>query len=97
MNEIFYLNGRLRCVIWGSRAIHDRNVVIRLRGSHMACDAAGQALSAREFLEESFRRLDMNWKKYVEIDPRYYLPAEVDLLWETQRIGSNDGGGRCQR
>jgi GDPmannose 4,6-dehydratase len=50
----------------------------------MAYDAAGQALSVREFLEESFGRLDMDWKENVEIDPIYYRPAEVDRLWETQ-------------
>jgi GDPmannose 4,6-dehydratase len=42
--------------------------------------ATGETHSVREFLEEAFGRLDMDWKKYVEIDPRYYRPAEVDLL-----------------
>ena len=34
----------------------------------------------REFLTSTFERLDMDWKRYVKIDPRYYRPAEVDLL-----------------
>jgi GDPmannose 4,6-dehydratase len=42
--------------------------------------ATGETHSVREFLEEAFGRMDMDWKKYVEIDPRYYRPAEVDLL-----------------
>jgi GDPmannose 4,6-dehydratase len=42
--------------------------------------ATGETHSVREFLEEAFGRLNMDWKKYVEIDPRYYRPAEVDLL-----------------
>jgi GDPmannose 4,6-dehydratase len=42
--------------------------------------ATGETHSVREFLEEAFGRLNMDWKEYVEIDPRYYRPAEVDLL-----------------
>lgn len=34
----------------------------------------------REFLDEAFGYLDMDWKECVGIDPRYYRPAEVDLL-----------------
>jgi GDPmannose 4,6-dehydratase len=42
--------------------------------------ATGEAHSVREFLDEAFGYLDLDWKDYVEIDPRYYRPAEVDLL-----------------
>ena len=42
--------------------------------------ATGQTHSVREFLDEVFSRLDLDWNKYVEIDPRYFRPAEVDLL-----------------
>ena len=42
--------------------------------------ATGETHSVREFLDVSFGHLDMDWKKYVEIDPRYYRPTEVDLL-----------------
>jgi GDPmannose 4,6-dehydratase len=42
--------------------------------------ATGETHSVREFLEEAFGRLDLDWEKYVEIDPRYFRPAEVDLL-----------------
>jgi GDPmannose 4,6-dehydratase len=34
----------------------------------------------REFVEETFRRLDLDYRDHVEIDPRYFRPAEVDLL-----------------
>ena len=34
----------------------------------------------QEFLEEVFGYLDLDWHKYVEIDPRYYRPTEVDVL-----------------
>jgi GDPmannose 4,6-dehydratase len=42
--------------------------------------ATGQTHSVREFLDEVFGYLDLDWQKYVEIDPRYYRPSEVDFL-----------------
>jgi GDPmannose 4,6-dehydratase len=42
--------------------------------------ATGETYSVREFLREVFGYLDLDWMKYVEIDPRYFRPAEVDLL-----------------
>lgn len=42
--------------------------------------ATGETHSVREFLNEAFGYLDLDWKAAVEIDPRYYRPAEVDLL-----------------
>lgn len=42
--------------------------------------ATGKTHTIREFLDESFGFLDLDWKEYVEIDPLYYRPAEVDLL-----------------
>lgn len=42
--------------------------------------ATGETHSVREFLDEAFGLVGKDWKKYVEIDPRYYRPLEVDLL-----------------
>jgi GDPmannose 4,6-dehydratase len=42
--------------------------------------ATGETHSVREFLDEVFGYLDLDWQKYVEIDPRYYRPTEVDFL-----------------
>src|SRR2546423_45712 len=42
--------------------------------------ATNETHSVREFLEAAFGHVSLDWKKYVEIDPRYYRPAEVDLL-----------------
>ncbi|MGH9768754.1 MAG: GDP-mannose 4,6-dehydratase [Blastocatellia bacterium] len=42
--------------------------------------ATGETHSVREFLDEAFGYLDLDWKQFVEIDPRYFRPAEVDLL-----------------
>ena len=44
------------------------------------CVATGEMHSVKEFLEEAFTYLDLDWNEYVEIDPRYFRPAEVDEL-----------------
>ena len=42
--------------------------------------ATGETHSVREFLEEAFSYAGLDWEKYVEIDPKYCRPAEVNLL-----------------
>ncbi|MFZ2146915.1 MAG: GDP-mannose 4,6-dehydratase [Sedimentisphaerales bacterium] len=42
--------------------------------------ATGESHSVREFVDEVFGYLDLDWQKYVEIDPRYLRPSEVDYL-----------------
>ena len=42
--------------------------------------ATGEAHSVREFLEEAFSHADLDWREYVEIDPKYFRPTEVDYL-----------------
>jgi GDPmannose 4,6-dehydratase len=42
--------------------------------------STGETHSVREFVEEAFDYLDLDWKRHVEIDPSYYRPTEVDLL-----------------
>jgi GDPmannose 4,6-dehydratase len=42
--------------------------------------ATNETHSIREFLDIAFGHVDLDWKEYVEIDPRYYRPTEVDLL-----------------
>jgi GDPmannose 4,6-dehydratase len=42
--------------------------------------ATNETHSIREFLDVAFEYKGIDWKKHVEIDPRYYRPAEVDLL-----------------
>lgn len=42
--------------------------------------ASGETHSVREFLEEAFGIVGLDWQKYVEIDQKYFRPAEVDLL-----------------
>ena len=42
--------------------------------------ATGESITIRDFLDLAFGQLDLDWKRYVEIDPRYLRPAEVDHL-----------------
>src|SRR5881409_1256526 len=42
--------------------------------------ATGETHSVREFLEAAFGQAGLEWQKYVEHDPRYLRPTEVDLL-----------------
>lgn len=42
--------------------------------------ATGEMHSVRELLQEAFSYLGLDWQRHVKIDPRYYRPAEVDLL-----------------
>lgn len=42
--------------------------------------ATGESHSVREFLEAAFGYAGLDWQKYVEIDPRYFRPTEVDHL-----------------
>jgi GDPmannose 4,6-dehydratase len=42
--------------------------------------ATGETHAVHEFLGEAFNYVGLDWHELVEIDPKYYRPAEVDLL-----------------
>jgi GDPmannose 4,6-dehydratase len=42
--------------------------------------ATGRTHAVRDFVRLAFGVVDLDWERYVKIDPRYYRPAEVDLL-----------------
>ncbi|MEO6951239.1 MAG: GDP-mannose 4,6-dehydratase [Polyangia bacterium] len=42
--------------------------------------ATGECFTVKRFLELAFGHVGLAWEKYVEIDPRYFRPAEVDEL-----------------
>jgi GDPmannose 4,6-dehydratase len=39
-----------------------------------------EAHTVREFVELAFSTAELDWREYVEVDPRYFRPAEVDYL-----------------
>ena len=42
--------------------------------------ATGESHTVREFCELAFKTVNLDWEKFVRIDPRYFRPAEVDFL-----------------
>ncbi|HEY9160199.1 MAG TPA: GDP-mannose 4,6-dehydratase [Desulfomonilia bacterium] len=42
--------------------------------------ATGETHSVKEFVQKAFEKLDLEYEKYVVIDPRYFRPSEVDVL-----------------
>lgn len=42
--------------------------------------ATGESISIKDFLTLTFERVELDWQKYVDTDPRYFRPAEVDHL-----------------
>jgi GDPmannose 4,6-dehydratase len=42
--------------------------------------ATGETHSVREFLEEAFSYVGLDWQAHVVVDPKYFRPAEVDIL-----------------
>lgn len=42
--------------------------------------ATGETQTIRQFLDYAFGYLELDWNDYVEIDPRYFRPTEVNLL-----------------
>jgi GDPmannose 4,6-dehydratase len=42
--------------------------------------ATGETHTVREFCEHAFGHVGLNYEDYVEVDPRYFRPTEVDLL-----------------
>jgi GDPmannose 4,6-dehydratase len=51
--------------------------------------ATGATHSVQQFVEEAFGYLDLDWRDYVVQDPKFYRPAEVDLL-----VGDASKAGR---
>ncbi|MGF9759595.1 GDP-mannose 4,6-dehydratase [Microvirga sp. 0TCS3.31] len=42
--------------------------------------ATGETWTVKDFLSRAFSRVGLNWEEFVEFDPRYLRPSEVDLL-----------------
>jgi GDPmannose 4,6-dehydratase len=67
---------------WGYAKDYVKAMWLMLQASEPAdfVIATGVTHSVRDFLDEAFGYLKLDWKEYVEVDPRYYRPAEVDAL-----------------
>ena len=99
---------------WGHARDYVRAMHMMLRHSEPLdlVIGTGQSHSVRDFLDAAFAVVDLDWEQYVEIDPKFYRPAEVDFLqaditkatatigWAAgdrfRGIGHGDGGSRPQ-
>jgi GDPmannose 4,6-dehydratase len=54
--------------------------------------STGETHSVREFCEVAFAAAGLDWEQYVKVDPRYYRPAEVDLLIGDSSIAAAELG-----
>jgi GDPmannose 4,6-dehydratase len=76
---------------WGYAGDYVRGMWMMLQHDHPDdyVLATGETHSVRELCEVAFGYLGLNWEDYVVVDPKYYRPAEVDLL-----IGDASKAGR---
>lgn len=54
--------------------------------------STGETHSVREFCEIAFGVAGLDWEKYVTIDPKFYRPAEVDLLVGDSSLAATELG-----
>jgi GDPmannose 4,6-dehydratase len=67
---------------WGFAGDYVRAMWMMLQQPH-ADDyviATGRTHAVRDFVRLAFAAAGLDWERYVKVDPRYYRPAEVDLL-----------------
>lgn len=67
---------------WGFAGDYVEAMWLMLQQEH-ASDyviSTNETHSVEEFVKIAFERADLDWNQYVKIDPKFYRPAEVDLL-----------------
>ena len=82
LQEKLYLGNLEACRDWGYAPDFVEGMWLMLQ-QETADDyvlATGESHSVREFLEAAFAHAELDWRQYVEIDPRYFRPIEVDAL-----------------
>ena len=67
---------------WGYAGDYVRAMWLMLQQDHPDDYVVGTGTthSVRELCQAAFGCLDLDWEQYVVVDPRFYRPAEVDLL-----------------
>jgi GDPmannose 4,6-dehydratase len=67
---------------WGFAGDYVRAMWLMLQQDHPDdyVVGTGETRAVRELCEVAFACLDMDWEQYVVVDPKFYRPAEVDLL-----------------
>ena len=77
---------------WGYAPDYVRAMWLMLQQDHPDdyVVATGETHAVREFCQVAFEHVGLDWEKYVVVDPRFYRPAEVDLL-----VGDPGKAGRA--
>jgi len=67
---------------WGYAPDYVRAMWLMLQQDHPDdyVVATGETHSVREFCQVAFDHVGLDWEKHVVVDPKFYRPAEVDLL-----------------
>lgn len=67
---------------WGYAPEYVEGMWLMVQQEHPAdlVFGTGESHSVREFVEEAFGYAGLDWRRHVEIDPRYFRPTEVSLL-----------------
>lgn len=67
---------------WGYAPDYVRGMWLMLQQDHPDdyLLATGETHTVREFMQIAFEHVGLDWEKHLVIDPKYYRPAEVDLL-----------------
>jgi GDPmannose 4,6-dehydratase len=67
---------------WGFAPDYVRAMYLMLQQGHPDdyVVATGETHSVREFCQVAFDHVGLDWEKHVVVDPKFYRPAEVDLL-----------------
>ena len=79
---------------WGFAPDYVRAMWLMLQQDHPDdyVVATGETHSVREFCQEAFGYVGLDWEKYVVVDPKFYRPAEVDLLVGDPSKAGRDAG-----
>lgn len=82
LQEKLYLGNLEARRDWGHAADYVRAMWLMLQQEQPEdlVIATGESHSVREFVEKVFGLLSLDWERYVEIDPRYLRPTEVEAL-----------------
>jgi GDPmannose 4,6-dehydratase len=67
---------------WGYAGDHVRAMWMMLQQDHPDdyVIGTGETHSVRELCQAAFSRVNLDWEDFVVVDPKFYRPAEVDLL-----------------
>lgn len=82
LQDKLYMGNLEACRDWGYAPEYVRGMWMMLQQDSPEdyVIGTGESHSVREFLDEAFTHVNLDWHDVVEIDPLYYRPAEVDFL-----------------